>query len=113
MDAGGRAHYLHASLHQFDKTACATIFEDLQNELKDARVHCEYDDSLDIFYVNSPSDLGLQANEVFCNILRRHIKQAADNDRDGAHDVSCQEKTRRIDARLIATTAWRLHQSIS
>jgi hypothetical protein len=113
MDGVGKAHYFHASLHRFDKIACATIFEDLHNELKDARVHCEYDDSLDIFYVNSPSDLGLQADEAFCTILQRHIKQATDNDRNSAHDVSCQEKTRRVDAKLIATAAWKFDQSIS
>jgi hypothetical protein len=74
-----RFHYLHASVHQFDETACAAICKDLQNALKDARIHCEYDVDLHLFYITGPSELGCKANDHLATVLRNHIKRAAED----------------------------------
>jgi hypothetical protein len=76
MDAD-KSRYLHSSIYQFDEGTSTAICKELQDVLPDARVHCEYDASLNLFYIVSPSELGSKADEHLTAIIRTHIKRAA------------------------------------
>jgi hypothetical protein len=86
------AHYLHASVYQFNEAACAAISQALQNALNDARVRCGYDVDLNLFHIIAPNELGIRANDHLTAILWTRIKQAADDSRNCLVEVEVRHQ---------------------